>query len=554
MHADLQFLTPPDIRHACETALARLAATSAVPRIWARDASLWPDTPGTRDAIADRLGWLDAPAMSAGHLDRIAEARAAAAAGGIDHIVLLGMGGSSLAPDVIARVLAPAQGPDVLRMLDSVAPPAIRRAFAGIERALVIVASKSGGTIEPAMLALEARRAVEAAGVTPWAHHFVAITDPGTPLSTSAAGDGFREVWLNPPDIGGRFSALSLFGLVPPALAGLPIADLLGSGRAMADACRAEAPAANPGAALGAFMAACAAHGRHALSLLLSPRLERFGLWVEQLVAESTGKHGLGVLPVLETEQRATRPGRAAVVLELMQEPADPELIDALAAAGTPVARITLGAPSALGGEFFRWEFATTICGLLMGVNPFDQPDVQSTKSATEDLLRRYTADRALPGVPRQRAEGGQHLGCSDAVDATRPVRDLLIAPDATYVAVLAYADPGDAATAVVLQDLVRRLGTHTSAPVTLGYGPRYLHSTGQLHKGGPAGGRFLLVAMQPADDLPIPGQPFSFGTLQLAQARGDLAALSSAGRQAVLLETGGTTADLAQALAALGL
>lgn len=554
MPADLQFLTPPDIRHACETALARLAATSAIARLWARDISLWPDTPGMRATVADRLGWLDAPAMTAGHLDRIAAARAAAVADGIDHVVLLGMGGSSLAPDVIARVLAPAHGPDVLRMLDSVSPPAIRRAFRGIERALVIVASKSGSTIEPAMLALEARRALEAAGVAAWAHRFVAITDPGTLLSTSAAADGFRDIWLNPPDIGGRFSALSLFGLVPPALAGLPVTDLVSSGRAMADACRADTPAANPGAALGAFMAACASTGRPAVSLLLSPRLERFGLWVEQLVAESTGKGGLGVLPVMETPRRATRAGRSAIVLELLQEPADPELIDALGATGTPCARITLGAPSAIGGEFFRWEFATAICGLLMDVNPFDQPDVQSTKSATEGLLRRYIAERELPAVPRRRAQGGQHFGCSDAVSPAQPVRDELTAHDASYVAVLAYADPGDAAAAAVLQSLVDRLGAQTGVPVTLGYGPRYLHSTGQLHKGGPAGGRFLLVAMQPSDDLPIPGQPYSFATLQLAQARADLAALNAAGRQAVLIETGGTPAELEQALGALGL
>jgi transaldolase/glucose-6-phosphate isomerase len=554
MPADLQFLTPPDIRHACEAALTRLAAASAITRVWSRDVSLWPDTPGTRATVADRLGWLDAPAMTARHLDRVAAARAAAVADGIDHVVLLGMGGSSLAPDVIARVLAPTQGPAVLRMLDSVSPAAIRRAFTGIDRALVVVASKSGSTIEPTMLALEARRCMEAAGVGTWAHRFVAITDPDTSLSTAAAADGFRDIWVNPADIGGRYSALSLFGLVPPALAGLPVADLLASGRAMADACRIETPAANPGAALGAFMAACASTGRNAVSLVLSPRLERFGLWVEQLVAESTGKSGLGVLPVMEAPRRAARAGRGAIVLELVQEPAEAAVIDALAASGTPLARITLGAPSAIGGEFFRWEFATAICGLLMDVNPFDQPDVQSTKSATEGLLRRYAAERVLPDAPRQTTAGDQRLGCSDAVDTAVPVRRVLTDPDTRYLAVLAYADPDDPATQAVLHGLVNRLGAETSAPVTLGYGPRYLHSTGQLHKGGPAGGRFLLIAMQPSDDLAIPGQAFSFATLQLAQARADLAALNAAGRHAVLLETGGTAAELEQALAAVGL
>jgi len=535
-------------------ALRRLAETAAIARIWSRDITLWPDTPGTRAMIGERLGWLDAPAMAANHLARIAAAREAALADGIEHVVLLGMGGSSLAPDVISRVLAPGKGPMTLRMLDSMSPAAIRRAFADIGRALVIFASKSGSTIEPAMLALEARRQLEAAGVAPWAHRFIAITDPDTPLSTSALSEGFRDVWLNPADIGGRYSALSLFGLVPPALAGLAITDLLASGRAMADACRHEEPATNPGAVLGAYMAACASTGRNAISLVLSPRLARFGLWVEQLVAESTGKSGLGVLPVMEAPLRATRPGRAAVVVELIQEPVDSDIIDALIASGTPVARITLGAPSGLGGEFFRWEFATAICGLLMGVNPFDQPDVQSTKSATEALLVRYEQDHVLPEAPRQTTEASVQVGCSDAVDTGIPISEVITAGGTTSLSVLAYADPDDPAIAATLQGLVDRLGTRTSAPVTLGYGPRYLHSTGQLHKGGPAGGRYLLIAMQPGEDIPIPGRPYSFGTLQLAQARADLTALSQAGRHAVLLETGDTHTDLERVLAALGL
>lgn len=554
MPADLHFLAPPDVRHACETALTRLTESSAIGRIWSRDVTLWPDTPGTRDTVRDRLGWLDAPVMAAAHLDRMAAARAAAAADGFDHVVLLGMGGSSLAPDVIARALAPGLGPTALRMLDSVSPIAVRRAFADVRKALVIVASKSGSTIEPTVLALEARRQVEAAGVAAWAHHFVAITDPDTQLSTAAVTDRFRDVWLNPPDIGGRYSALSLFGLVPPALAGLQVTDLVASGRVMADACRHDTPATNPGAVLGAFLAACASVGRGAISLILSPRLERFGLWVEQLVAESTGKSGVGVLPLMEPPLRAIKPGRAAVVVELIQEPVDAGIIDALTAAGTPMARVTLGAPSALGGEFFRWEFATAICGLLMEVNPFDQPDVQSTKAATEALLTHYATAKALPAPPRRAVDHTVEVSCSEAVPPGAAVLDVLTSDGPAYVAVLVYGDPDDPAIHATVHALADRLGGRTGVPITCGYGPRYLHSTGQLHKGGPAGGRFLLVAMQATEDLPIPGRPFSFGTLQLAQARGDLSALSAAGRQAVLVETGGTAADLEATLTALGL
>ncbi len=552
MPAHLQFLTPPDVRHACETALARLTAARAVSRLWERDLTLWPDTAGTRESVRDRLGWLDAPEISAAHTDRMTDARAHAVADGVSHVVLLGMGGSSLAPAVIAHALTPGGGGGALRMLDSLSPAAIRRTFAGICRALVIVASKSGSTVEPHMLALEARRQIEAAGISPWAHRFVAVTDPGTRLAEAAMADGFGDLWLNPPDIGGRFSALSLFGLVPPALAGLQVGDLLASGRNMAEHCRTDNAATNPGAVLGAYLAACAAVGRPAVSLILSPRLERFGLWVEQLVAESTGKEGLGVLPVMEAPLRASRGHRAAVIVELIQEPADAGVIDALTASGTPVARITLATPAGLGGEFFRWEFATTVCGWLMGVNPFDQPDVQSTKSATEALLVRFASDRVLPEPPVHATVGGLRIGCTTAVDIAADLAAQLTAPEAPYVAVLAYADPDDPEIRAVLQAVVERLGSRTGAPVTLGFGPRYLHSTGQLHKGGSPGARYLIASLQPVDDLAIPEQVYSFGTLQLAQARADLAALGAAGRHAVLAEVTGGAVDLDVALRTL--
>lgn len=551
MSANVQYLTPPSVRDAAETALSTLDAQEAISRIWSRDLTLWPDTPGTRETVRDRLGWLDAPGMASAHLTRIAEAAAAVAADGCDHVVLLGMGGSSLAPDVLRAVMGGAATPR-LRMLDSVHPAAIRRTFEGIGRAVVVVASKSGSTIEPTMLAAEARRALTAAGVAAWPHRFIAITDPGTVLAREAERDGYRDLWLNPADIGGRYSALSLFGLVPVALAGLPVADVVADGQRMADRCREDRAAANPGATLGAFLASGVASGRPTLSLLLSPRLQRFGLWIEQLVAESTGKHGVGILPVVESHVQAARGGRMVVALELLHEPIDTAVLDALAATRTPVARISLGNPSNIGGEFFRWEFATAICGWLMRLNPFDQPDVQTTKTATEGLLAGYARTRTLPAPAPLTAPAGLTVGRTAAVAPDADAAATLTAGTPAYVALLAYADPDDPQVQAALAAVATRLEARTSAPVVVSAGPRYLHSTGQLHKGGGPGGRFLLVAHQPAEDLAIPGQAYSFGTLQLAQARGDLQALDAAGRQALLLEVTGGPADLDAALTAL--
>ena len=543
-------------------ALERLRDLDAVGRLWAHDASLWPDTPGARDLIATRLDWLEAPTAMAGQLAAIAEAHRKAVEEGVSHVVLLGMGGSSLAPDVIVRVAGTGAGAGVgaavgtgrpdLRMLDSVSPAAIRRTFTDMARALVVVASKSGSTIEATVLAAEARRLMEEACGPQWADRFVAVTDPGTHLAKTSAALGYRDVWLNPPDIGGRYSALSLFGLVPAGLAGVQVDAILASGAAMAGRCRHTDLSDNPGAQLGAFLAACAAAGRTALTLVLPQRLEPFGLWIEQLVAESTGKDGLGILPVLAEPTRTFYGGdRCAVAIDLPGAPADTSTLTALASAGVPIAHIGLGGTDDLGGEFFRWEFATAVCGLLMGVNPFDQPDVQGAKTATEALLAEYGRTRALPVAERKWTSlPGAVFGSSAATEGD--LTAVLTAPDASYVAILAYADPDDVDIARCLGHLRSRLMARTAVPVTVGYGPRYLHSTGQLHKGGPAGGRYLIVTLRPPVDLAIPDAPYSFGTLQLAQARADLAALDRAGRHAALVEVTGDASALESTLAGL--
>ena len=552
MHADLQLSLPAPLDVRYRDALGRLRDLDAPARLWAHDVSLWPDTPGARDLIASRLGWLDAPTAMAGQPAAIVEARRKAVQEGVTHIVLLGMGGSSLAPEVLVRVAGAGPGNPELRMLDSVSPAAIRRAFADLAGALVVVASKSGTTIEPTVLGAEARRLMEDARGDRWADRFAAVTDPGTQLAATSAALGYRQVWLNPPDIGGRYSALSLFGLVPAGLAGVPVDAILAAGMAMAGRCRHADPSDNPGAQLGAFLAACAAVGRTTLTLVLPPRLEPFGLWIEQLVAESTGKDGLGVLPVLAEPTRTSYGrDRCAVAVDLPGAPADTATLTALASAGVPIAHIGLNGTDDLGGEFFRWEFATAVCGLLMGVNPFDQPDVQGAKTATEALLAEYGRTSTLP-VPECRWTSlpGAVFGSAAATEGDLPT--LLAAPEVSYVAILAYADPADLDIAASLSRLRARLMARAAVPVTIGYGPRYLHSTGQLHKGGAPGGRYLILALQPPVDLPIPGAPYSFGTLQLAQALADLAALDRAGRHAALVEVTGDAGALESTLAAL--
>jgi transaldolase/glucose-6-phosphate isomerase len=550
VHSDFRLSFADSTQDAYWAALARLQELNAIARLWARDATLWPNTPGTRALVDSGLGWLDAPTEALLHSDAIAQARAAVIADGITHVVLVGMGGSSLAPEVIARVLAVPGTKPSLRMLDSVAPAAIRRTFRDIKHALVIVASKSGTTLESTVLASEARRQLEKAGVQPWSHRFVAITDPGTPLASRAEAEGFRNTWLNGPDIGGRYSALSLFGLVPAALSGTSVGPLLQAGIAMSEDCRHTDPANNPGAILGAFLAACAGTGRVVLTIVLPECLAPFGLWLEQLVAESTGKDGVGILPVVNEPARASyRLDRAAVVVDLPNAPANPETVARLRLSGAPVAHIRLTESAALGGEFFRWEYATALCALLMGVNPFDQPDVQGAKIATSSLLARYASAVTLPPPPGSVTTEGGLVARSSALTTTGPLAEALASQDARYLAVLAFGDPGNSQLVSVLDRLQTRLAARTSAPVTLGYGPRYLHSTGQLHKGGFAGGRYLLIAHQPVRDLDIPAEPHSFGILQLAQARADFAALDRAGRHAVLLEANGDTATLESAL-----
>ena len=537
-------IDPGSIDAALERAYHRLEQCGFADALWMRRLEVWTADEEVQQTIATRLGWLDAPAIVLPQLLRLRTFADSVRSSDISDVVLIGMGGSSLAPEVLRAVVGVAPGFPRFRILDSVDPDAVRTAMARPAASLFVLASKSGSTIEPNVLAAEAERRLREAEVSDPGSHFIAITDENTALHARARDQRFREIFINPADIGGRYSALSFFGMVPAALMGIDVEALLASAQAMAQACRLADPRRNPGMALGATMAAAALAGRDKLTLLLPDRLEPFGLWVEQLVAESTGKQGRGIVPI--TGERGQIEGgnvplggdRVVVRVALGGEPHPAP--EAPRASAGPVPTVSLDMPdlAALGAEFFRWEVATATAGLLLDVNPFDEPNVRQAKEATRALLDTYVSQGRLPVPEPDAVIEGVRLTLSDAARGTAddPLAFLrgLRPPD--YVGLLVYLPPDDEAFSPVLRELQRAIAVKTGCATTLGYGPRYLHSTGQLHKGGPNTGAFIIVTADASPDLPIPGEPYSFGVLELAQAIGDFASLNSAGRRALHL------------------
>jgi glucose-6-phosphate isomerase/transaldolase/glucose-6-phosphate isomerase len=524
-------------------ACARLDELHALDGLWQARLDVWSADPAVQKIVANRLGWLHALEAVDAERSHLAKFVDGVRRDGYARVVLMGMGGSSLAPEVLHQVLGTAPGFPRFVMIDTVDPDAVRECFSTGARTLAIVASKSGGTIEPTVLAAEARRVGSASG--DWGRDAAAITDRDTVLHRQALDQSFRDVFINPSDIGGRFSALSLFGMVPAALLGADLDALLGSARAMAEACRRVPARDNPGLALGAFIASAAAAGRDKLTLLLPRRFAAFGLWVEQLVAESTGKSGAGVLPVVgEIAPRTYGADRAFVSVTFCGEGPDAEVEARARASAAPVLHIDVPRAADIAGEFFRWEVATAACGLLLGVNPFDEPNVQQAKDATRALLDAFTSQGRLPMPEPHAVRGGLRLTLSDALSSHSGTDAwpalLASARPGDYVALLAYAPPGDDAFEAGLVEARSRLGEATGLATTAGYGPRYLHSTGQLHKGGPNTGLFIVLTPEPRQDLPIPGHPFSFGTLEAAQALGDFQSLSRTARRAVHVHLAG--------------
>jgi len=511
----------------------RLDEIEFVDALWTRRLDVWTADAPTQEKIRDRLGWLHAMDAVTPQLARARALADATRAEGLTDIVLLGMGGSSLAPEVLRQVLGVAPGFPRFRMLDSVDPEAVRSAFDQVKTSLFVLASKSGSTIEPNVMAAEARRRLEAAGISDWGLRFVAITDEGTALHKRALADRFREIFINPSDIGGRYSALSLFGMVPAALMGADVTAILDGAREMEAACRVTDVAANPGCVLGAFMAAATEAGRDKLTLVLPEALESFGLWVEQLVAESTGKEGTGVVPIAGGPSDPLAADRALVVVS----PSDKVALDSVRAR---VCMIELSVPSAnaIGAEFLRWEMATATAGLMLGINPFDEPNVQQAKDATRKLLDGFKATGQLPlRTPHGEFEGAR-LTLSTAAERMLnqggAERFLEVIEGGDYFGLLAYLPPDREPFESALQDIRTAVGKRRRCATMFGYGPRYLHSTGQLHKGGANNGAFIIVTADVHEDLPIPGEPFSFGVLEMAQALGDFESLESAGRRAL--------------------
>lgn len=559
---------------AVDAALADLAARDVVRRVWARDHTLWRPDPAE---VADRLGWLDCPATMPPHLPAVEALVDAVRAEGLTRVLLLGMGGSSLAPEVLRATFGVRAGHLDLAVLDSTDPAAVRAAGEQHPPAatLYVVATKSGGTVETLSFFHHFHaEAVAAVGAAAAGRHFVAITDPGSGLADLAARHAFRATFLNDPGIGGRFSALSLFGLVPAALCGVDVRRLLERGRAAAvgaggrferggdaDAGRrgpgGDGAAVDPAVHLGAILAAAAAAGRDKLTLVASAPIARIGVWVEQLVAESTGKAGTGILPVADEAlgpPDAYGADRLFVHLRLGGDGAHAAALDALADAGHPVVEIGLADAYDLGGAFFQWEMATAVAGHLLGINPFDQPDVEAAKARAREMVAAYRREGHLPSPPAAAVFDGVGVYGDDG-----PARALAAAgtPGAVlaafvdqgrpgdYVALQAYLPPTEA-VAAALAALRLRLRDRTRLAVTVGFGPRFLHSTGQLHKGDRGRGLFVQLTHAPAADVPIrdaagsPAPALTFGVLELAQALGDGQALREAGRRVVRLDLGG--------------
>ncbi|MFH1569914.1 MAG: glucose-6-phosphate isomerase [Gemmatimonadota bacterium] len=540
----------------------RLAGEGVIARLWNRDHTVWKPDPAE---IASRLGWLDCPATmpaSLGEIDALVESVRRA---GLTHALLLGMGGSSLAPEVFRAVFGAAPGYPDLAVLDSTEPGAVLAVAERLDprKTLYIPATKSGGTVETiSLLKYFYNRAREALGDAV-GDHFVAITDPGSGLAEMAAALGFRHTFLNDPDIGGRYSALSMFGLVPARLLGLDVDRLLQRARAAAARCAVERD--NPAAELGALMGAAAATGRDKLTLLLSPGLAALGAWVEQLIAESTGKEGRGILPVDGEPVGAPElygTDRLFVHVCLAGDRSLDAAVAALAAAGHPVARIEMGDLYDLGGEFLQWEISTAVAGAALAINPFDQPNVEAAKVLARSMTEAYRRDGALPAPAPALTDGALAVyGQIDATTLEGALRQFLSVPGhvpAPYVAIQAYVCPApetDAALTALRVTLRDRLHLAT----TVGYGPRFLHSTGQLHKGDGGHGLFLQLAAGALRDAAIPdraGQPqssMSFGVLVSAQALGDSQALEQAGRRVLRVHLGAdVTAGLQRLSAAV--
>jgi transaldolase/glucose-6-phosphate isomerase len=551
----LSYTLPADLDAALHSALEDWQREGKLDRLWARDASLWS---GSDEA--DWLGWLDIVQQSRQQLDEMETVVRDLLDRGIRQVVLLGMGGSSMAPEVIAETFGRQSGYPELIVLDSTDPAQVKAVEAAIdlEHTAFIVASKSGSSLEPNILmAYFLQLLTEAVGAETAVGHFIAITDPGTSLDKRATADGFMHVFHGRPDIGGRFSALSAFGVVPAAIVGIDAQRFLDNAQQMVTACETTQQLKdNPGVLLGSILGVAAQAGHDKLTLVASPGLASMGAWLEQLVAESTGKQGKGIIPV--DGESLARPAaygtdRLFVYLCLAGEP-DPEQDKAIAKleqAGEPVVRIRLEDRYAVGQEFFRWEMATAVAGSLLELNPFDQPDVEASKIETRKITDACEAGSSLPDEVPLATDGQLRLFADErnatelsALAGEQTVAALLKAHfdranAGDYVAILAYLER-NTANADSLQQVRSVVGQQGKIASCLGFGPRFLHSTGQAYKGGPNTGVFLQITADASEDLAVPGRGYTFGVVEAAQALGDFEVLAERGRRVLRLHLGG--------------
>jgi glucose-6-phosphate isomerase len=545
-----RFFNPERLAPELDRSLRGLEKDRVVRRIWDCDWTVWK--PEDKE-ITNRLGWLMSPFLAEDEAPGL-EAFAAPLRGeGLTRAVVLGMGGSSLAPEVFARAFGTGGGALELEVLDTTEPGTVAAAAGRFdpEKTLFVVSSKSGTTAElVSLFSFFYDRARTTLGDRRAGEHFVAVSDPGTPLEALAGRLGFRRTFPGRPDIGGRFSALSVFGLLPAALKGIDLGRLLRASRSSAGECRIETPDENPAARLGAILGTAAAEGLDKLTFFVPPRLRPLAGWLEQLIAESTGKEGRGIVPVIEDVPGSPESygrDRLFVDLGLAGEGGSGAGARALAEAGAPLVRLGLDDPYSLAGQFFFWEFATAVAAHILKINPFDQPDVESTKRKTREILAgiALSGDAASDNAPPA-ADGLRIVGSGRPEKPAEAVAHFLGASrEGDYIAVLAFLPPRQGVE-TLLARLAAILRGKYRLPVTPGFGPRYLHSTGQLHKGDGNKGLFLILSEADMPEVPIPAVPgverpaATFADLFSAQARGDGMALAEKGRRVLRVEIRG--------------
>jgi transaldolase/glucose-6-phosphate isomerase len=523
-------------------------------RIWRKDPTLWKDDESSQKIIRNSLGWLTVPDEMIGVVDELTEFAQLIRNRGFKTVMVCGMGGSSLCPEVLARTFGRQPDFPELLVLDSTDPDVLADFLNRIEleRCLFIIASKSGSTTEPNTFYKfwydQLSKRVDSPGT-----NFIAITDPGSPLVETAADLGFQRTFLNQPDIGGRYSALSYFGMVPAALMGIDIRKFLAHAKEAEQTCSPVMPAAkNEALQLGTVIGESANAGRNKLTLLIDEKIERLGLWIEQLVAESTGKEGKGILPVASEPLGAkSEYGDDRLFVSIsIGEPSEESRSrsNELIAAGHQVVYRKLSDVYDLGAEFFIWEFATACAGWRLGINPFDQPNVQESKDATKELLNTFVNHGRLPeqdelvsddSISIYAESNRELLADSSTLEAIRSHLSTIKKGD--YVALLCYVEETPAVNAE-LQEIRSTLRRATKCATTTGYGPRFLHSTGQLHKGGPDTGVFFQITANDAIDFAVPGEAYTFSVLKQAQALGDFRSLSARGRRAIRVDHGNDT------------